>query len=267
MTLGEHSRQEADARGTDVPARASDTVATHCSPFPPVTEPAAHDRVDTDEIPVVGEAQVIDAAHRYGEDDAADPLIEPEAEPDVEAARAAEPRIVVHRSRPVGLIVAVALMSVTLLAAITLSAYLWRVTEAWEAQVAEITDQAYALGAQVAAARESLTETEEQLDLVEQQLSASKDTVLRLQSENAQWGDDAAFAQEEIAALENVITDATSVAGSLSRCIEGHEQLEEYLRTPDDYDPDELESFATSVEALCDAAADSNVAFQQSVAP
>ncbi|WP_062301460.1 hypothetical protein [Demequina subtropica] len=262
MTLGEQSRHDADTRGADAPARESVMVPSRRSPFTPVGgDPAPGDRVDTDEIPVVA-ADTIDAAHPYGEDDAADPVI---GDPDEEPAD--EPRVIVHRSRPAALVVTVAIMSVLLLASVTLIAYLWRVSDAWEAQVAEMTAKGYELGDQVAAEREELAATQEQLDLVTQQLATSKDTVSRLQAENAQWGDDAAFAQEEITALEDVIGDATSVASSLSRCIEGHEQLADYLRSPDDYKPSELESFATSVDALCEAAADANVAFQQSVAP
>ncbi|WP_062384618.1 hypothetical protein [Demequina iriomotensis] len=226
-----------------------------------MTEPSAHDRIDTDEIPVV-RAAVVDAAHPFGEDDAADPVV-----PEPTADAAPEPQVVVHRSRPAALIVTLALMTVLLLGASALIAYLWRVSEAWEAQVAEMTDTSYELGEQVAAERDSLATTQSQLDLVTQQLNASKDTVSRLQAENAQWGDDAAFAQEEIAALETVITNATSVASSLSRCIEGHEQLADYLRSPDDYKPKEIASFADSVDALCTAASDANVAFQISVAP
>ncbi|BDZ61320.1 hypothetical protein GCM10025873_11110 [Demequina sediminis] len=57
------------------------------------------------------------------------------------------------------------------------------------------------------------------------------------------------------------------MANSLSRCIEGHEQLVTYLQTPDDYEPEELESFRASVDELCTAATDAHLDFQQSVAP
>ncbi|WP_062297067.1 hypothetical protein [Demequina maris] len=262
-------------------------------PFLPVTQPdpaagepaEPTDHVDTDEIPVAGgesageraatpepaappsssptSSPTIDEAHRYGEDDDADPVVPDDPEDEAAAAETAY----AHRPRPVGLVVTIAMLTVLLLAASALIAYLWRVSEAWEERVVEMTAYSYGLGEDLASERDTLTTTQEQLDLVSQQLSASKDTVSRLQAENAQWGDDAAYAQEQIAGLQEIITDATSVANSLSRCIQGHEQLAEYLANPDDLKPKELRSFEASVDELCQAAADANLTFQQSVAP
>ncbi|WP_156160775.1 hypothetical protein [Demequina maris] len=256
-----------------------DPAAAHVEPSEPT------DHVDTDEIPVRGgesggapaassepaaptsssptSSPTIDEAHRYGEDDDADPVVPDEPEDEAAAAEAAY----AHRPRPVGLVVTIAMLTVLLLAASALIAYLWRVSEAWEERVVEMTAYSYGLGEDLASERDTLTTTQEQLDLVSQQLSASKDTVSRLQAENAQWGDDAAYAQEQIAGLQEIITNATSVANSLSRCIQGHEQLAEYLANPDDLKPKELRSFEASVDELCQAAADSNLTFQQSVAP
>ncbi|MDN4476217.1 hypothetical protein QQX09_10160 [Demequina sp. SYSU T00192] len=252
-----------------------------------MTDPAAEptDHVDTDEIPVVGAASDpsrgslpadpvptpggtlrIDAAHPFGEDDDADPVVADEDGTD-DAPDVAAEHAVAHRPRPVGLLITVALLTVTLLAASALIAYLWRVSEAWEERVIEMTEYSYGLGSELADERGTLATTQEQLDLVSDQLSASKDTVSRLQAENAQWGDDAAYAQEQIAGLQEIITDATSVANSLGRCIQGHEQLAVYLANPDDLKPKELRTFEESVDELCQAAADANLVFQQSVAP
>lgn len=236
--------------------RASQSVGEPgSSPFPTADD----DRVDTDEIQVVGEPST-DADHPYGEDDAVDPVVAEADEDGGDGGEAARPR-------PVLLIVTLAIFTVLLIAAAAVVAHLWRVTEAWEQQNADVIAQNYELGEMLAAEREDLATAYENIELLNDQLSASKDTVLRLQAQNAQWGDDAAFAQEEIELLETTIYDATAVANSLSRCIEGHEQLLEYLETPDDFEEDELDSFATSVDDLCIAAQDAYLAYQQSVAP
>ncbi len=282
MTTGEDSRRGV-ARG-DLATSASppEGLDRPRLPFLPVNDEREDasdptDHVDTDEIPVVGAPLLhddialtvpdqepgFDDAHRFGEDDDADPVV---ADEDDEATAEAEAAYA-HRPRPVGLLVTVALLSVLLLTASALIAYLWRVSEAWEERVVEITEFSYGLGSDLATERDTLTTTQEQLALVSDQLAASKDTVSRLQAENAQWGDDAAYAQEQIAGLQEIITDATSVANSLGRCIQGHEQLAEYLSNPDDLKPKELRSFEQSVDELCQAAADANLAFQQSVAP
>lgn len=274
------SGEDKDGRGathgdlaTDASAR--DAVQRSRSLFPPVSPPASSPRedalvadpthrdiTDTDEFEAVSDTAVpVDEAHRYGEDDDADPVVDL-ADPDD-----ADPDAVHHRPRSAGLIVTVAIMTALLIAAAAFVAYLWRVSEAWELRVAELTQIGYDLGEQLAAERAALAEANQQIDLLDDQLTASKDTVLRLQAQNAQWGDDAAYAQEQILALEQLTVQASSVANSLSRCIEGHEQLVTYLQTPDDYEPEELESFRASVDELCSAATDAHLAFQQSVAP
>ncbi|WP_062465102.1 hypothetical protein [Demequina soli] len=278
MANGEDVRRGADLGSRAGSLSASTGTATSPPrtrlPFYPVTEPTPHDVVDTDEIPVVGGAAVaeprkgrssraagVDETHRFGEDDDADPMVAPDG-----AEAADDEPFAAHPPRPVGLIIVVAMMTVTLLAAAALIAYLWRVSDAWEVRVAELTEVGHSLGTDLTAERDTLAATQQQLDLVTQQLSASKDTVSRLQAENAQWGDDAAYAQEQIDGLQSIITSASSVASSLSRCVEGHEKLVDYLRSPDDFDKKEIRAYEKSVDELCAAATAANVSFQQSVA-
>ncbi|BDZ61319.1 hypothetical protein GCM10025873_11100 [Demequina sediminis] len=61
-----------------------------------------------------------------------------------------EPEAVHHRPRSAGLIVTVAIMTALLIAAAAFVAYLWRVSEAWELRVAELTQIGYDLGEQLA---------------------------------------------------------------------------------------------------------------------
>ncbi len=228
-------------------------------------------RSDTDEIPIVSGAAPgatptapTDADHPFGEDDDVDAAVEDEVEDEVDA----HDREGVEQQPPSArLIVTIAIMTVLLIAASALVAYLWKVSDAWEARVNDLTDVSYGLGSDLADEQAALASANQSIDLLNDQLAASKDTVSRLQAENAQWGDDAAYAQEQIAALRSIIADATAVANSLNRCIEGHEQLVTYLESPDDYNPDELASFETSVTDLCTAAKDANLALQQEVTP
>lgn len=198
----------------------------------------------TTEIPIV--------AVRYGEDEDVDPLADDEAdaEPADEAApHGHRPHVVVERRA--GLWFTIALLTVLLIGTATLAAYLWHVSDEWEAQVAELTDVSYGLGDDLATERETLAAAEDRIDLLNDQLATSKDTVTRLQAENARWGDDAVFAQEEISQLRDLIASGTAATGSLSRCIEAHDQLVEYLQTPDDYAPEEIVAFQDSVAELC----------------
>lgn len=198
----------------------------------------------------------------FDEDDAADPVMADDAPapPEDDAPTA-------HRHRSGGLMVTVAVMSVALLAAAAMIAYLWQVTEDWEAQFEELSGVSYGLGADLAAVRDALAEAESRIDLLNDQLSASKDTVSRLQAENAQWGDDAAFAQERIAGLETSLADATTVSNALTRCINGQTQLVSYLQDPDTINADDLEIFTGTVTELCTSALDAHRTLQQSAAP
>ncbi|WP_062377448.1 hypothetical protein [Demequina pelophila] len=171
------------------------------------------------------------------------------------------------RRRPVGLIITVALLSVLTLGASAFAAYLWHVSEEWRVQVEDITDVSYGLGADLAAEREALVTAQERIDLLSEQLATSKDTVSRLQAENAQWGDDAAFAQEQFALLQQDLAAAQTVSTSLKRCIEAHDQLLEYLDQPEDLEEGEVESFRTSVNDLCTQALRAQSALAPSSVP
>lgn len=172
---------------------------------------------------------------------------------------------VVRIERRARLYVAISVLLVLLIAAASFSAYLWHVSRAWEQRVSELTAVGYGLGQELTASRETVTEAQESIELLTDQLTASKDTVTRLQAENARWGDDAEFAQETIAGLEELLGTATAITGSLTRCIEGHDQLAVYLETPEAYEPEQLDEVRTSVTDLCTDATNQAVAFQRDV--
>ncbi len=193
------------------------------------------------------EIPLVDASHPYGEDDDADPLTDEPVEEFPEHAH--RPHVVVERRA--GLYFTISLLAVALIAVSALAAYLWHVSEEWEAQVDELTDVSYGLGDDLAAERQTLSDAQQRIELLTDQLSTSKDTVTRLQAENARWGDDAAFAQEQISQLETLIGDGSAATATLSRCIEAHDQLVTYLDTPDAFAPEEIAAFRTSVTELC----------------
>ena len=197
----------------------------------------------TTEIPIV------DRSHPYGEDDDVDPLVDDDPAPEDTTPHAHRPHVVIERRA--GLWFTISLLVVLLIGTSTLAAYLWHVSDEWKAQVEELTDVSYGLGADLADERETLVAAQERIDLLVDQLSTSKDTVSRLQAENARWGDDAEFAQEQITQLEDLVAQGSAATGSLTRCIEAHDQLITYLQAPEGYAPEEIEAFRVSVVELC----------------
>ncbi|MDN4483931.1 hypothetical protein [Demequina lignilytica] len=235
-------------------ATGADDASARPSVLPPdvaAARTAMHRR--TTEIPIVTSRFAPVVATGFGEDDAADPLVDADAPASPEPAPSSgahhRPHVVIERRA--GLWFAIALLTVLLIGVSTLAAYLWHVSDEWRAQVEELTDVSYGLGDDLAAERETLAAAEERIDLLTDQLATSKDTVSRLQAENARWGDDAAFAQEQIGQLEDLIATGTAATSSLNRCIEANDQLVAYLEAPDDYDPEEIVAFEESVAELC----------------
>lgn len=139
-------------------------------------------------------------------------------------------------------------------------------SEAWSAQVDDITYTSYELGNQVADVTAQNVQLDDQIDLLEEQLSNSKDTVLQLSDEKAQWRDDTEFAQQQVEATEQLLTTAASVANGLQRCTDGQLQLMETLASADDYAPDQLEAYQDSVTELCDNAEQANLELQRKLA-
>lgn len=139
-------------------------------------------------------------------------------------------------------------------------------SEEWSDQVNEAVQTSYGLGGQVAEATTENVHLGDQIDLLEEQLSNSKDTVLKLSDEKAQWRDDTEFAQQRVEATENLLTTAATVANGLQRCTDGQLQLIETLAQAEEYKPEELAAYQASVTELCDKAETANVNLQKALA-
>ncbi|WP_084040246.1 hypothetical protein [Demequina sp. NBRC 110053] len=134
---------------------------------------------------------------------------------------------------------------------VALNWHLWNTTEAWEARADELTTVNYDLGAQLSSEQATTMGLESEIELLSQQLATSNQRVLDLSAESQSAIDESTFASQQIDLLEGHLTTATSTATSLQRCVDGQQQLTQYLKTPDDYDPQELAAFEKSVSELC----------------
>lgn len=138
-------------------------------------------------------------------------------------------------------------------------------SQEWSDQVDDITATNYDLGQQIADSEAEVVRLNDKIDLLEQQLSNSKDTVLKLSDEKAQWRDDTEFAQQQVEATEELLTTATSVANALQRCTDGQAELREYITNADDYEPEELTAYQESVTELCGNAEQANTDLQRAL--
>lgn len=167
-------------------------------------------------------------------------------------------------------VVALVLMTGVLATSITMTYQASQVAEEWSDQVDAATAANYALGQDVADSRAENVSLNDQIDLLEEQLSNSKDTVLKLSDEKAQWRDDTEFAQQQTEATEAMVTQATDVANSLQRCTDGQVQLLDYISNADteaeDYDPTALDAYRESVTELCTNAQEANTELQEALA-
>ncbi|WP_297083449.1 hypothetical protein [uncultured Demequina sp.] len=151
-------------------------------------------------------------------------------------------------------------------AAVALDVHLWRTTDQWEARADELTEANYALGEELSSEQSTTMQLESEIDLLSQQLATSNQKVVDLSAEKASANDASAFANQQIDQLEGYLSQSTAVASAMQRCIDGHEQLAEYLAEPDNYEPEQLSEYASGVTQLCEAAKDSNEALRAELA-
>ncbi len=136
------------------------------------------------------------------------------------------------------------------------------VSNQWEVQVQDVKAQNFDVGQRVADEQTKVIELEAQVDLVSEQLSTAQQRVLQLADDVAQRDDNAEFYARQITDLTDVLATASSVANSLNKCVDYHQQLMVYLKEPDNYDPLEVATFEEGVKKACDAATAANVKLQ-----
>lgn len=154
---------------------------------------------------------------------------------------------------------------IMLVAAVVVAGYLWQVNGKWQAQVTSLTDTGYSLGDRIAEHKKQIDQLESANGLLSDQLATAKDKVLSLSDEKAQWSDQTAYAQQQVDLLTGQVEQAQTVITQLGRCIEGEQQLVEYMGAVDVYTPEQLDQYRKSVDGLCAVATNATTAFQKSL--
>lgn len=156
-------------------------------------------------------------------------------------------------------------LGIMLIAALVIVGYLWNVNGKWEAQVTSLTATGYELGDRIAAHQKTIEQINATNDLLTDQLATAKDRVLTLSNEKAQWSDQTAYAQQQVDLLTGQVGTAQDVVAQLGRCVEGEQQVLAYIDAGEEYTPEQIMEFRTSVDALCTAATSASATFQKSL--
>lgn len=159
-------------------------------------------------------------------------------------------------------IIVTSLLGVLLIVAGIIIYRLVGVSHQWEAQVEDVKAQNYDLGQRLADEQTQVIALQDQVGLVTEQLRTAQQRVLELADDVAQRDDNAEFYARQITDLTDVLTTASAVANSLNKCVDYHEQLIGYLKTPENYDPVEVATFEDGVNSVCESATAANVDLQ-----
>jgi outer membrane murein-binding lipoprotein Lpp len=157
----------------------------------------------------------------------------------------------------------VVVLTLLLLSALGVGAYLWLTTLRWQEDSAVWEAQARDHAAQVAALQAELDGVNAELLAAREQLATATERITELADEKAQLGDETVAAQRYLDYQTRVSEAAGVVATALGQCIQAQSQLIGYLENRDAYDPEDLERFATDVQAVCDEATRANEQLQQ----
>lgn len=160
----------------------------------------------------------------------------------------------------------VAVLVVLLLLASLLAAHLYRTTVAWQQRSAEYLKVSQQLGEDLAGSRAELAGARGELDAVRAQLATAQQRIVELADEKARLGDDREV-QRQLADYQERVSDAAGrVALALDQCVQGQNQLIGYMEDAAQYDPVELDRYASDVQSLCQTATEANTALQRELA-
>jgi hypothetical protein len=144
--------------------------------------------------------------------------------------------------------------------------YLLRVNAAWQQHSQELEALAEQRGTDLAQAQSDLEETRTELKAVQDQLATAQTRITQLANEKAQLGDESA-AQQQLADYQHRVSQAAGqVASALSNCIDGQEQLIQFIQTSSQWDPAQLATYRQDVENYCGSARSANTALQAELA-
>ncbi|WP_277212840.1 hypothetical protein [Isoptericola croceus] len=173
-----------------------------------------------------------------------------------------------RRTRPRGRAahVTAVVLAVLLVGALVAAGYLWRTTSAWEDHAAQWEAEAHGYAEDVASLQAELDGVTAELVAAREQLDTATARITDLADEKAQLGDENVASQQYLDYQRRVSEAAGVVATALGQCTAAQSQLIGYLEDREAYDPEDLERFASDVEALCDEANDANTRLQQELA-
>lgn len=160
-------------------------------------------------------------------------------------------------------IIATCVLAAGLIGASYLGWRMWTINEEWQAYAADVENANYDLGDQIAAVQQDLGEKQQEVDLLSQQLSTSNDRLTDVSAEKAAALDSQELASQVITTLEETLSLGQAATATLNSCIDGLEQLTDYLEAPEDeYEPEQIAEYASGVADLCTNADEATSRFQ-----
>ncbi|GAB4085146.1 hypothetical protein GCM10028784_17760 [Myceligenerans cantabricum] len=154
-------------------------------------------------------------------------------------------------------------LTVALVLAVVLAAYLWVTTTQWQRNAEEWKGEALRYGADVATLNQQLDGANAELSSARDQLAAATGRISELANEKAQLGDENVASRQHLDYQARVSEAAAKVAVSLGQCVDAQEQLIGYLEDAGAYDAADLSRFQDQVGALCAKASDANTSLQE----
>lgn len=169
---------------------------------------------------------------------------------------------------------AIVLLAVALVLALGAGGYLLAVARAWEERAEEVDGIARDLGAELAAARGDLEETQGTLALVERQLEGAQEQIHELADTVARTGDDREVQRQVNEYQAELFAAAAGVTGTMAQCIndqqayvvaiegeltrriqaERAQEEESPSPQPEPTDPPDLPALRETLVASCEAA-------------
>lgn len=233
---------EADGLDAD-DTRADDADADDTAEIAPITAPTIQGVRATGAIPIVGDAMPVTGAV---------PVIRPIYPP---------------KSRTPWIVTTIVLF-LLLAGSVYLGWRLWTVNGEWQDYSDQLTQANYDLGEQIAAEQLIVTQKENEVALLSEQLSASNSRLLDVSAEKADALDNDAWNQQIVEQQGNQLSLGQAATASLNSCIDGLENLVEYVSAPEDeYDADQVQDYADGVVELCAAADTATQNFQNAFTP
>lgn len=159
--------------------------------------------------------------------------------------------------------VAIALLSVALVAALAGGGYLAVLSHQWNERSGEWEAQSRDLGQQVADLTTDLEGITSDLTSTRDQLTTAQQRITELADEKAQVGDDRETQRIIASDIQAVAEAAVDVSSSMGECVTAQSTLLGYLAAPDSTTPEILQQATDDTNSICKIAVDSYTALQQ----